>query len=95
MSLTNTIKPRPLAKIIENRGESHSALVDKSSGNYIDTIDQKILDCKSKIDPIYYKQLPKWMNLAWDSFRIVDDNSNNVIFMLPDDPNSSVFIEFS
>lgn len=26
------------------------------------------------------------MNIAWDSFRILDNNSNNVIFMRPEDP---------
>ena len=31
------------------------------------------------------------MNIAWDSFRIVDNNTNNVIFMLPDDPCSQEF----
>lgn len=31
------------------------------------------------------------MNIAWDSFRIVDNNTNNVIFMLPDDPCSPEF----
>jgi len=35
------------------------------------------------------------MNIAWDSFRIVDNNSNNVIFMLPDDPCSDEFLDFS
>jgi len=31
------------------------------------------------------------MHIAWDSFRIVDHNTNNVIFMLPDDPTSKEF----
>lgn len=26
------------------------------------------------------------MNVAWDSFRIIDNNSNNVLFMRPEDP---------
>lgn len=26
------------------------------------------------------------MNVAWDSFRIIDNNSNNVIFIRPEDP---------
>jgi hypothetical protein len=48
-----------------------------------------MLACKQKIDLQYYKApLSKWMNTAWDSFRIVDNNTNNVIFMLPDDPLS-------
>ena len=45
---------------------------------------------------MYYKQqLPRWMNIAWDSFRIVDNNTNNVIFMLPDDPCSPEFREYA
>lgn len=35
------------------------------------------------------------MNLAWDSFRIIDNNSNNVIFMLPDDPTSAEYCDYS
>jgi hypothetical protein len=35
------------------------------------------------------------MNIAWDSFRIVDNNTNNVQFMLPDDPCSPEFLEYS
>jgi hypothetical protein len=35
------------------------------------------------------------MNIAWDSFRIVDNNTNNVIFMLPDDPCSPEYGEYS
>ena len=39
---------------------------------------------RSEIDKVYFKHpLPKWMTLAWDSFRILDNNSNNVIFFLP------------
>ena len=35
------------------------------------------------------------MNIAWDSFRIVDNNTNNVIFMLPDDPCSQEFQDYA
>jgi hypothetical protein len=35
------------------------------------------------------------MNIAWDSFRIVDNNTNNVIFMLPDEPCSPEFREYA
>jgi hypothetical protein len=35
------------------------------------------------------------MNIAWDSFRIVDNNTNNVIFMLPDDPCSPEYGEYA
>lgn len=35
------------------------------------------------------------MNIAWDSFRIVDNNTYCVIFMLPDDPCSSEFQEYA
>lgn len=35
------------------------------------------------------------MNTAWDSFRVVDNNTNNVIFMLPDDPLSPEFLEYA
>ena len=35
------------------------------------------------------------MNIAWDSFRIVYNNTNNVIFMLPDEPCSPEFREYA
>ena len=35
------------------------------------------------------------MNIAWDSFRIVDNNTNNVIFMLPDDPCTPEFTQYA
>ena len=55
-----------------------------------------MLDMKQQIDLQYYKNpLVKWMNIAWDSFRIIDNNTNNVIFMLPDDPCSHEFIEYA
>jgi len=58
MSLTNQTKPRPLAKMIENRGEnlaSTAAGGGKNSGQFIDPMDLQMLDCKSKIDVSYYK----------------------------------------
>ena len=101
MSLSNSTKPRPLAKMLENHGFNSvdiPATLNASSGgnkahaSFVDPIDLGILECKSKIDSQYYKQsLPRWMNIAWDSFRIVDNNTNNVIFMLPDDPCSQEF----
>lgn len=124
MSLNNSTKPRPLAKILEAHGftqnevssgvdlanlskmiGSNSAL---GSGNakqpvlqgpsqcYIDPMDLALLDRKQRIDQLYFKQtISRWMNIAWDSFRIVDNNTNNVIFMLPDDPCSSEFREYA
>ena len=35
------------------------------------------------------------MNVAWDSFRIIDNNANNVIFMRPDDPCSEEFTKYA
>jgi hypothetical protein len=35
------------------------------------------------------------MNIAWDSFRIVDNNTNNVIFMLPDDPCTPEYADYA
>lgn len=62
----------------------------------MDPIDTKILSLKQKIDQVYYKQsLPRWMTIAWDGFRIVDNNSHSVIFMLPDDPCTKEFQEYA
>jgi hypothetical protein len=42
---------------------------------------------KQKLDLQNYKQpIPKWMNLAWDAFRILDNHSKSMIFVMPDDP---------
>ena len=65
MSLTNSTKPRPLAKMIENSEGLTSSIVgdnfkSKNGGQYIDSMDMLMLDCKSKIDLTYYKQaLPR------------------------------------
>ena len=75
-------------------GAHHSG--GSGASAYIDPVDVQMLNCKNRIDLSYYKQpLTKWMNTAWDSFRIVDNNTNNVIFMLPDDPLSSEFQEYA
>ena len=39
-----------------------------------------------------YKQpLPKWMNAAWDAFRIADNHNKSIIFLLPDDPKQEEY----
>lgn len=99
MSLTNSTKPRLLAKFLEGSNLSHQGtqdLQDMQTSHYIDNMDLQMLSCKQRIDAQYYKQtLSKWMNTAWDSFRVVDNNTNNVIFMLPDDPLSPEFLEYA
>lgn len=112
MSLSNSTKPRLLAKLLDgkalfpdrDRNESEPAESGLPSGSqhaqaqqpFIDNMDLEMLKCKQTIDAQYYKQpLTKWMNTAWDSFRIVDNNTNNVIFMLPDDPLSPEFLEYA
>jgi hypothetical protein len=62
----------------------------------MDPIDIKILTLKQKIDQVYYKQtLPRWMTIAWDGFRIVDNNTHSVIFMLPDDPCTEDYQDYA
>ena len=34
------------------------------------------------------------MNLAWDAFRILDNHSKSMIFMMPDDPSSDEYVEY-
>jgi hypothetical protein len=34
------------------------------------------------------------MNLAWDAFRILDDHSKSMIFMMPDDPKNEEYASY-
>ncbi len=34
------------------------------------------------------------MNLAWDAFRILDNNSKNIIFMMPEDSSNEEYKEY-
>lgn len=55
-------------------------MIDQSD-DFIDDVDIELLKRKQKLDLQYYKQpTPKWMNLAWDAFRIVDNHSKAMIF---------------
>ena len=43
-----------------------------------------------------YKQpVPKWMNLAWDAFRIVENHSKSMIFMMPEDAKHEEFEDYA
>ena len=35
------------------------------------------------------------MTIAWDGFRIVDNNTHSVIFMLPDDPCTEDYQDYA
>ena len=48
---------------------------------WIDPSDLQMLQRKFEIDQQYFKNaLKRWMSIAWDSFRVIDDNSCSVIF---------------
>lgn len=50
---------------------------------------------KQRLDLQNYKQpIPKWMNVAWDAFRIVDNHSKSMIFQFPDDPKNEEHAEY-
>jgi hypothetical protein len=50
---------------------------------------------KQKLDLQNYKQpLPKWMNIAWDAFRILDNHSKSMIFMMPEDPSHERYQQY-
>ena len=34
------------------------------------------------------------MNFAWDAFRIVDNHSKSMIFMMPDEPKNEEYHEY-
>ena len=34
------------------------------------------------------------MNLAWDAFRILDNHSKSMIFMMPDDPKNEEYAAY-
>ena len=54
-----------------------------------------MLKKKQKLDLQNYKQpTPKWMNFAWDGFRIVDNHSKSMIFQMPDDPKNEEYNEY-
>lgn len=59
-----------------------------SSQDYIDDLDLELLRRRQKLENVSFKQpIPKWMNIAWDAFRILDNHSKSMIFMMPDDSN--------
>ncbi|CDW76627.1 UNKNOWN [Stylonychia lemnae] len=67
----------------------------EQSGDYIDEIDLDMLRKKQKLDMQNYKQpQPKWMNFAWDAFRIVDNHSKSMIFMMPDEPKNEEYLDY-
>ena len=63
--------------------------------DYIDELDLEMLRRKQKLDMQNYKQpTPKWLNIAWDAFRIVDNHSKSMIFQMPDDPRNEDYREY-
>ena len=73
-------------KILQQCQEGGGPTVPVSQ-DYIDEIDLEMLRKKQRLDMQNYKQpIPKWMNLAWDAFRIVDNHSKSMIFQMPEDP---------
>lgn len=34
------------------------------------------------------------MNFAWDAFRIVDNHSKSMIFMMPDEPRNEEYLDY-
>ncbi len=63
---------------------------------YIDDLDLELLRRKQKLDVQNYKQpVPKWMNVAWDGFRLVENHSKSMIFQFPDnDPKHEEYSAF-
>lgn len=56
------------------------------------SIDLDMIRRKQQIDLMSYKQpLPKWMNAAWDAFRIADNHNKSIIFLLPDEPKQDEY----
>lgn len=48
---------------------------------WIDPSDLQMLQRKFEVDQQYFKSpLKRWMSIAWDSFRVIDNNSCSVIF---------------
>ena len=63
--------------------------------DYIDELDLEMLRRKQQLDLQNYKQpTPKWMNIAWDAFRIVDNHSKSMIFQMPDDPKNEEYQQY-
>ena len=64
--------------------------------DFIDDLDLEMLRRKQKLDSQNYKQpVPKWMNVAWDAFRIVDNHSKSMIFQFPaDDRTHEEYFEY-
>ena len=56
----------------------------KGDPDYIDELDLEMLQRKHKLDSQNYKQpVPKWLNVAWDAFRIVENHSKSMMFQFP------------
>jgi hypothetical protein len=68
------------------------ALGERAGGDFLDAVDLEMLRRKQRLDLQNFKQpAPRWMNFAWDAFRIVDNHSKSMIFMMPDDPKNDEF----
>ncbi|TNV78169.1 hypothetical protein FGO68_gene9490 [Halteria grandinella] len=67
-------------------------IVPTQQSDYIDELDLELLRRRQKLENVAFKQpIPKWMNIAWDAFRILDNHSKSMIFMMPDDTNSEEY----
>lgn len=69
-------------------------LLDQS-GDYIDDLDLEMLRKKQALDLANYKQpAPRWLNIAWDAFRIVDNHSKSMIFMMPEGAKNEEYKDY-
>jgi len=50
---------------------------------------------KQQLDLANYKTpLPKWLNLAWDAYRVVDNHSKSMIFTMPEGTKNQEYRDY-
>lgn len=89
-----TTKPAAASKDADDKA-FYAQLSAVAVPDYIDELDQEMVRRKQQLDSQNYKQpVPKWMNAAWDAFRIVDNHSKSMIFQMPEDPKHEDWAEY-
>lgn len=67
----------------------------EQSDDFIDEADLKMLKLRQAVDsPNYKQQVPKWLHVSWDAFRLVENHTKSMIFSFPTDPRNSEFKEY-
>jgi len=68
----------------------------EQSDDFIDDLDLQMIKLKQRLEQTNYKApMPKWLNAAWDAYRLVENHSRAMIFQFPEpgQPEYDKYIE--